>query len=323
MGVVFTLLVLKLVTEGVECPNSIEFDQSTSQLIIDGQALVNSIGKPENATTFGDLAASFIKRIVYLGRPYARVDILFDRYRPRSIKSGTRCKRTRGAAPVRRDITSSAVPLPKDWKNFLALEENKADLARFLSQELLQYDFWAVEIVVSGGFTNEEYAQSTNPESDISALFATHEEADTRVVLHAVLSNADNIVVMARDSDICLLLIHHFQKMTSSKVWMMAGTAKERKYIPIHEICQIIPNAQKKNILAFHAVTGCDSTSHLATITKKAAWKVFHGTACQLLNDLGHSPLTPLSKANAEKFLVQLYKVRIFLGVSFSPTSIY
>lgn len=125
----------------------------------------------------------------------------------------------------------------------------------------------------------ETVCQSRHPFRPISPeVFATHEEADTRVVLHADLSNAANIVVMARDSDICLLLIHHFQKMTSSKMWMMAGTAKERKYIPIHEICQIIPNAQKKNILAFHAVTGCDSTSHLATSTKKAVWKVFNGT---------------------------------------------
>ncbi|CAG9817924.1 unnamed protein product [Phaedon cochleariae] len=89
----------------------------------------------------------------------------------------------------------------------------------------------------------------------------------------------------------------------------MNGTAKNRKYLPIHEICNILPNVRKKNILAFHAVTGCDSTSHLATITKKAAWKVFNGTTCQLSDNLGHSPLTPSSKANAEKFLVQLYKV--------------
>ncbi|CAG9817325.1 unnamed protein product [Phaedon cochleariae] len=246
--------IIKLVAKGVECPNSINIDRNTSQLIIDGQALVNSIGKPATATTFGDLAAIFMDRVVHLERP-----------------------RTRGTAPVRRDITSAAIPLPKNWKNFLALGDNKADLARLLSQGVLQYVFNDIEIVVSGGLIHEEDVRSTNPESDVSSLAATHEEADTRVVLHAVHSDADNIVIMARDTDICLLLIHHFDKMTSSE--------------------------------AFHAVTGCDSTSHLATITKKAACKVFNGTACQLLDNLGHSPLTPSSKANADKFLVQLYKV--------------
>lgn len=113
--------VLKIVTKGVECPNTIAIDRDTSQLIIDGQDLVNSIGKPANTNNFGDLAAIFIDRISYLGRPYARVDIHFDRYRPKSVKSGTRCRRTRRAPPVRRDITSAAVPLPKDWKNFIAL----------------------------------------------------------------------------------------------------------------------------------------------------------------------------------------------------------
>ncbi|CAG9762464.1 unnamed protein product [Ceutorhynchus assimilis] len=258
---------------------------------------------------FGDLAEVFLDRVVHLGRPYARVDILFDRYRPKSIKSGSRCRRTRRAAPVRRDITSAAIPLPKDWKNFLALGENKAELARFLSQEVVQHIFEAIEVVFSGGLIHEDDVRSTNTESDVSAFAATHEEADKRVLLYAVHSDVDNIVVMARDTDICLLLIHHSDKMTSSKVWMMSDTAKKRKYLSVHEICKILPNAQKKNILAFHAVTGCDSTSDLATITKKAAWKVSNGMACQLLDNLGHSPLTPSSKANAEKFLVQLYKV--------------
>ncbi|CAG9812620.1 unnamed protein product [Phaedon cochleariae] len=126
---------IKLVAEGVECPNSINIDRNPSQLIIDGQALVNSIGKPATATTFGDLAAIFIDRVVHLGRPYARVDILFDRYRPKSIKSGTRCRWPRGAAPVRRDITSATIPLPKNWKNFLALE-------------VLQHVFNDIEVVM-------------------------------------------------------------------------------------------------------------------------------------------------------------------------------
>ncbi|CAG9815474.1 unnamed protein product [Phaedon cochleariae] len=133
-------------------------------------------------------------------------------------------------------------------------------------KEGLQHVFNDIEVFVSGGLIHEEDVRSTNPESDVSSLAATHEEADTRVVLHAFHSDADNIVTMARDTDICLLLIHHFDKMTSSKVWMMSGTAEEKKYLPIHEICQ-------------------------------------------LLDNLGHSPLTPSSKANAEKFLVQLYKV--------------
>ncbi|CAG9824610.1 unnamed protein product [Phaedon cochleariae] len=145
--------------------------------------LVNSIGKPATATTFGDLAAILIDRVVHLGRSYARVDILFDRYRPKSIKSGTHCRRTRGAVSVRRDITGAAIPLPKKWKNFLALGDNMADLDRFLSQEVLQHVFDAIEVALFGGFIHEDDVRSTNPESDVSPLAATREEADTRVVM--------------------------------------------------------------------------------------------------------------------------------------------
>ena len=41
------------------------------------------------------------------------------------------------AKPIRRVIESWDVPLPFDWYNFTALPENKADMAMFLSIELI------------------------------------------------------------------------------------------------------------------------------------------------------------------------------------------
>jgi hypothetical protein len=47
------------------------------------------------------------------------------------------------------------VPLPKNWSNFLSLPENKADLARFLSNELLTGAPHNKEIIVAGGFAEK------------------------------------------------------------------------------------------------------------------------------------------------------------------------
>jgi hypothetical protein len=77
------------------------------------------------------------------------------------------------------------VPLPANWLTFLALGDNKADLTRFLSEELIA-QAPQKPVIVSGGFNEEEEVQCSNSKVDVEALQSTHEEADTRFVLHAI-----------------------------------------------------------------------------------------------------------------------------------------
>ena len=63
-----------------DCPNSIDCEGTTC-IIIDGQALVHSIGKPAEANTFGDLGETFADAVTHLGQSYQRIYIIFDRYR--------------------------------------------------------------------------------------------------------------------------------------------------------------------------------------------------------------------------------------------------
>ena len=72
--------------------------------IIDGQALVQAIGKPTGSKTFGDLSDAF-SNVVYshFRQRCSRVDVVFDRCREESIKSSIQAKQ---ASPSRstRDI---------------------------------------------------------------------------------------------------------------------------------------------------------------------------------------------------------------------------
>jgi hypothetical protein len=95
--------------------------------------LVAAIGKPEKAKTFGDLSDVFFSTILNKGNAYKRVDIVFDRYREKSIKASTRTRRSRNVRAIRRVVEGRFVPLSSNWQAFLALGDNKADLARFLS----------------------------------------------------------------------------------------------------------------------------------------------------------------------------------------------
>lgn len=129
----------KVLTADIPCPNHLGATdlQDESMLIVDGQALVIAIGKPQEAKTFGDLADIFVEIVLQSGAQFQRIDVLFDRYHTHSIKSGTSKRRGRGLVAIRRPVEGRDLPLPTKWENFIAHEDNKADLARFLSQQLI------------------------------------------------------------------------------------------------------------------------------------------------------------------------------------------
>lgn len=131
-------------------------------------------------------------------------------------------------------------------------------MANFLSQQLISKAPVDKCIVVSGGFTDEERVESSDPTVITENLIALHEEADTRIVLLCIENQSSSIVVAARDTDVLVLLLAHFPKMPCSKIWMKAGTATKRKYIPIHSIVEqlSLDDSAVQDIIAFHALTG-------------------------------------------------------------------
>ena len=118
------------------------------------------------------------------------------------------------------------------------------------------------------------------------------------------------IVVLARDTDIFVLLLAHFGKMSCSQLWLKAGTIKKPKFVPAHEIRMELGLADQvyETLPAFHSITGCDTVSYIAGHTKKTAWNVFlkHN---HLLTDLGKSPQpSDQVSGDAEKFICEVYK---------------
>jgi len=302
-------ILFDVLTKDVSCPSEITISEP-SCLIIDGQAMIMSLGKPSDVNTFGEYADVVLKYIFKQGEAYDRIDVTFDRYRDLSIKADTRVKRTKKSRPIRRLIEDKDVPLPNKWTDFLASTDNKRDLCLFLSNALIATAPSEKTVVVSGGFASETEVQSTDANMNTDLLESTHEEADTRIILHCIHSNAQTIVVTARDTDILILLLAHFNKLTCSQLWLKAGTSKMPKYVPIHDIRKQLGLSDQvyETIPAFHAITGCDTVSYFSGHSKKSAWDVFieHN---HLVKDLGRS--STLSKDvsdDAEKFICHIYK---------------
>jgi hypothetical protein len=107
-------------------------------VIVDGIAVVQGLGKPSNATTFGDLTDCFCDRVTSnLKGAQTTLDIVFDDYRNNSIKSETRIQRTMKRRKIRRIIDGRHVRLPAVWQSFISMEENKVNLIQFLRDQLL------------------------------------------------------------------------------------------------------------------------------------------------------------------------------------------
>ena len=80
-------------------------------------------------------AKHFAEIIFQKGANYLRIDIVFDRYSSVSIEGQTRQRHSETYHPV----LHGTVPLSPNLSNILALPENKADLAQFLSAGILKY----------------------------------------------------------------------------------------------------------------------------------------------------------------------------------------
>lgn len=173
------------------------------------------------------------------------------------------------------------MPLPQTWANFISLGENKADLAKYLSDYLVLNHASITnrnncELVTGGGFQDPTKAYSTS--RDMSTFLCDHEEADTRLIYHAleaVGNNFNRLLVFCRDTDVFLMLIHSFRNKYDIELWMVAATAKQRKCYPIHDIAQQLPEIITNNLLGFHSLTGCDTTSSFTSFGKRKCWKVY------------------------------------------------
>ncbi len=142
------------------------------------------------------------------------------------------------------------------------------------------------EIVVAGGFRDELEVKSSTGATDLGPLKSTHEEADTRLVLHAVHSQFHTVVVSSRYTDVLLLLLSHFKIMQCQHIWMKSGTSKKRRYIPIDAVFNKLPSGSKRQNSAWEQGK---SNSAYPNYAKTSGSQLLLRNASRLL----HRPFSP------------------------------
>ena len=144
-----------------------------------------------------------------------------------------------------------------------------------------------------------------------SLSYCTHEEADTRMLLHALSSSNEGhkkILIRSSDTDVLVLAVSLFQKLSLEELWIASGTGKHFKYLPVHEISASLGPVKSKGLLFFHAFTGCDTTSSFLHIGKRTAWTTaaLDETIWDTLALLSEEPTTISDEAfrNLERFVI-------------------
>lgn len=275
-------------------------------VIIDGAAIVQML-KPGSVTTFAEYAElAFLPFLRTQLSHASRLDVVWDRYDINSLKNSTRSLRGVG---VRRRVTPST-PLPKNWQSFMCDSANKTELFQFLSECVSKMTIDSgKQIIVTNGV---EVITVPPMLHDLSPC--SHEEADTRMILHAknaVQNGFSRVVIKTVDTDVVVLAVSFVHRIAVDELWIAFGTGKHFRYIPAHKIAALLGKDKCTALPVFHAVTGCDTTSSFVGKGKKSAWDTwdaFPDVTCAF-NQLASTPaIIPCTCLEViERFVILLY----------------
>ncbi len=209
----------------------------TDVLLIDGLALLQTM--KDIPQTFGRLAEKILHSIISSARMVSakRVDFVCDTYPTVSIKNTERERRS-SAGVTRIRIGSANQKVPRQFKKFLSLGENKTSLVEFIFQHLTSLDLTEEIRGIHMFFTHgpdchELYVDYNNAlhVNVVQELFSNQEEADTRLILHAHHASSDHETTTIRspDTDVFILLLHHRTELSTSVIFD-TGSGNNRNY---------------------------------------------------------------------------------------------
>lgn len=186
----------------------------TSAIIVDGMAILQSL-KPI-PDTFEEPAITVFHRTVPRTSLARRIDFITDRY-PEVSRKNLEMEKRSNEGVVKIKIIGSSQKCPKQWKKYLSSGENKSELAQFLLKEWSQNKykdlignrnlFFAVELKCFRLSVTDDKVLC----EEISELGSNHEEADTKLLLHAkhaADSGESTVIIKSQDTDVAILAFH-------------------------------------------------------------------------------------------------------------------
>ena len=210
-------------------------------------------------------------------------------------------------------------------KLLLSWDENKAVLAEFYTKHLLETANAKLRpgetLYISVGSGNVCYCISNNQtdvqEEECLQLKSDHEEADTRLVCHAVHAaniGAQSVVIQSPDIDVLVLLLHHRGSIPAEQIYFATGHEGKhtslKHFIPVHTLYELISPAKQSVIMAMYCLTGCDTVSFFFGHGNAKAFRLMqqHAEDFQALQFLGSNPdITDEERSTCTRFISMMY----------------
>ena len=250
--------------------------------IVDGMAAVRSFKAKQTYREWID------SLLIFLRPPKdsmpASVAMINDNYAIKSVKDCTRIKRGNPGIAAQVQAVDQHMLQGTQWQEFLHNKENKQQLVQLICNYVTSEAKQDLELPFIITAADQTYQVKGN---EVTAMFqCNHEEADTRLVLHAILAEKD-VVVVAKDTDVLVLMIWAFVALQIKHKWFLKYDAS--KYVDIESVCIFLGKDLSLALPAVHALTGCDTTSYFFGAGKvKILQKLLKGPdKLNLLTSLG------------------------------------
>ena len=205
-------------------------------------------------------------------------------------------------------ISDDAVIEKTTWKQLLGSNTSKEKLSHYLAAQLMTEHGNADRVYVT--IINEETKSNKLP---VTHLNSSQEEADTRMLLHAVHAikrGARSICIQSPDTDVLVIALWCVPDLCSD-ISMLVGTGSKRRVINLRSIYESLQPEQVSALPGFHAFSGCDQTGTFCGKPKLSCWNAFQNADAEVQRALGKlgtiEQLQESDYAALEQFMCQIY----------------
>ena len=199
--------------------------------IVDGMAEFQSLDKPTWITTCSQLAEHYMNQLLRKCSESDEIHVVFDRYDVElSLKSATRVRRQGGQDPVYYWITDSTHIGKVPMKKLLSHNKTKMELTEYLARKALDHaESFGKRLVAAWGTACEA------THKNVAHLRSTQEEADTKILLHAVDADAHGateINIHSPDTDVFILSLRRYPQLCHETNFI-TGTGQRYRVIKL------------------------------------------------------------------------------------------
>ena len=247
--------------------------------LIDGMAELQGLDKPKSVSTVLELSDHFIARFYTKYNRYDEVHLIFDDYTiSNSLKTATRKKRLGQSVSVHYKIDDSSKIQHLIMKRLLSHVQTKDELTVYLADKIFDYALSEENDIVVAYRQNVCYTTGNNYEA------SSHEEADTKIIFHALaVSNygVSKLDIYSPDTDVLILLLRRYTDLAKNTSFVI-GAGRILQLGPIFHAIGPIKIAARPG---FHAFSGADVTGSFAGKGKGKCWKTFGRGGCYTISN--------------------------------------